>query len=110
MSKNPSYKNINNSSTKPVNELSDYKYLISYNNNPHLIIGDKEDLEEYMEDYIQNIYNNIYLTDFFHNTYYNQPKIIKTKYGYEIIEYNPFSITNYDNTVAKLTYQKVNSI
>ena len=110
MSKNPSYKNINNSSTKSVNELSDFKYLISYNNNPHLIIGDEDDLNEYMEDYIQHIYNNIYLNDFLQNTYYNQPKIIKTKYGYEIIEHNPFSITNYDNIVARLTYQKVNSI
>lgn len=110
MSKNPSYKNIHNSSIKHINDFNDYKYLISYNNKPHLIIGDEEDLDEYMEDYIQHVYNNIYLTDFLHNTYYNQPKIIKTKYGYEIIEHNPFSITNYDNTVATLSYQKVNSI
>ena len=110
MSKNPSYKNINDSSTKPIDKFRDYKYLISYNNIPHLIIGDKEDLDEYMEDYIENIYNNIYLNNFIQNTYYNQPKIIKTNSVYEIIEHNTFRITNYDNIVATLTYQKVNSI
>ena len=110
MSKNPSYKNINSSSTKHIDDFNDYKYLILYNDKPHLIIEDKDDLHEYMEDYIQHIYNNIYLNDYLQNTYYNKPEIIKNQYGYEIIEHNPFSITNYDNIVSTLTYQQVNSI
>ena len=91
-------------------ENSEFKYLIMYNNNPHLIISNEKDLDEYMEDHINHIFNNIYLNDYVNNTYYNKPKIVKTEIGYDIIENNPFSITNYDNTVASLTYKKVNSI
>ena len=112
MSKNPSYKNTNNSSYKEVNNEvnNDSQYLISYNNTPHMIVRDKEDLYEYMDEQINSIFNTINYNNMMHNTYFQQPKIIESVYGYEIIEHNPFNITNYDNVIASLTYQKVNSI
>tara|TARA_A100000164_G_C21733717_1_gene688857 strand:+ start:302 stop:640 length:339 start_codon:yes stop_codon:yes gene_type:complete len=112
MSKNPSYKNVHNTEMTNTNDFLDldYQYLILYNNTPHLIVTDENDLNEYMEDHINHIYNNIFINDFISNTYYNQPKILKTKLGYEIIEHNPFSITNYNNTIVSLTYKKVKSI
>ena len=108
MSKNPSYKNTNNSSYKNIE--NDSQFLISYNNTPHLIIGNEDDLHEYMDDQINSIFNTIHYNNMMFNSYCHQPKIIKNDFGYEIIEHNPFSITNYDNIIASLTYQKVNSI
>jgi hypothetical protein len=111
MSKNPSYKNINNSTyTQRLFDSDDCQYLISYNNTPHLIVSDQTDLYEYMNEQINSIFNTVHYNNMLHNTYFNQPKIIETNCGYEIIEHNPFSITNYDNIIASLTYQKVNSI
>ena len=118
MSKNPSYKNTNNSSSKNTNKFSaknanndiDCQYLISYNNTPHLIVRNDDDLEEYMVEHIQHMLNNIYYNNIMNYTYFHQPKIIETNCGYEIIENNPFSITNYDNIIATLSYQKLNSI
>ncbi len=108
MSKNPSYKNTNNSSYKEIE--NDCQFLISYNNTPHLIISNEDDLHEYMDEQINSIFNTIHYNNMMFNSYCHQPKIIKNKFGYEIIEHNPFSITNYDNIIATLSYQKVNSI
>jgi hypothetical protein len=116
MSKNPSYKNIHNSTYKNINDsdsdmdFDNCQYLISYNNTPHLIVNNENDLHEYMNEHIQNMFNNVYYNNIINSTYFHQPKIIEKNYGYEIIETNTFNITSYDNVIASLTYQKVNSI
>jgi hypothetical protein len=112
MSKNPSYKNTNNSSSKNINDVndSDSQYLVFYNNTPHLIVSNKCDLDDYMSEHIQNMFNNVYYNNIINYTYFHQPKIIEKNCGYEIIETNTFNITSYDNVIASLTYQKVNSI
>lgn len=113
MSKNVFYKNVNSGryvDIKNIQQIEDYKYLISYNEIPHLIVNDLTTVQEYMSDHIQHLYNNIFYNNSKFETYFHKPQIIETDNGYQIVESNPYSVIRYDNIIASLTFKKVNSI